>query len=82
MIANAEGKPDKLASLYSSHPVLLDFSLLLIVKKELADLTLTQETFSKYLEGGHNNWQYSGSDSGVMSGFTASIYKIAHLLHV
>ena len=51
MIANAEGKPDKLASLYSSHPVLLDFSLLLIVKKELADLTLTQETFSKYLEG-------------------------------
>ena len=26
-------------------------SLLLIVKKELADLTLTQETFSKYLEG-------------------------------
>ena len=51
MISNAEGKPDKLASLYSSHPVLLDFSLLLIVKKELADLTLTQETFSKYLEG-------------------------------
>ena len=51
MIANAEGKPDKLASLYSSHPMLLDFSLLLIVKKELADLTLTQETFSKYLEG-------------------------------
>ena len=51
MIANAEGKPDKLASLYSSHPVLLDFSLLLIVKRELADLTLTQETFSKYLEG-------------------------------
>ena len=51
MIANAEGKPDKPASLYSSHPVLLDFSLLLIVKKELADLTLTQETFSKYLEG-------------------------------
>ena len=51
MVANAEGKPDKLASLYSSHPVLLDFSLLLIVKKELADLTLTQETFSKYLEG-------------------------------
>ena len=51
MIANAEGKPDKLASLYSSHPVLLYFSLLLIVKKELADLTLTQETFSKYLEG-------------------------------
>ena len=51
MIVNAEGKPDKLASLYSSHPVLLDFSLLLIVKKELADLTLTQETFSKYLEG-------------------------------
>ena len=51
MIANAEGKSNKLASLYSSHPVLLDFSLLLIVKKELADLTLTQETFSKYLEG-------------------------------
>ena len=51
MIANAEGKPNKLASLYSSHLVLLDFSLLLIVKKELADLTLTQETFSKYLEG-------------------------------
>ena len=50
-VANAEGKPDKLTSLYSSHPVLLDFSLLLIVKKELADLTLTQETFSKYLEG-------------------------------
>ena len=45
------GQTDKLASLYSSHPVLLDFSLLLIVKKELADLTLTQETFSKYLEG-------------------------------
>ena len=51
MIANAEGKPDKLASLYSSHPLLSDFSLLLIAKKELADITLTQETFSKYLEG-------------------------------
>ena len=41
----------KLASLYSSHPVLADFSLLLIVKKELVDLTLTQETFLKYLVG-------------------------------
>ena len=77
MIANDEGKPDKLPvpSLYSSHPVLLDFSMLLIVKKELADLTLTQETFSKYLEG------VTTIDSTqavivvyVMSGFTASIY--------
>ena len=29
-----EGKPDKLASLYSSYPVLTDLSLLLIMKKE------------------------------------------------
>ena len=43
--STAEDNTDELASLYSSHLVWADFSLILIVKKELAGLTLTQETF-------------------------------------
>ena len=51
--------------------MLPDFSLLLKAKKELADLTLTQETFSKYLEGVKTIDSFQDSDYGVMAGLTA-----------